>query len=130
VTSASTTRAEREYAWLEQRLDQWARWKRGGVLTGLGYGSLLGRYTKHDTPRATAIEYDNPAFDRMMLEVDRALQTLPAELGKVVRLYHDHANPDDALPTSEMARVCKCSIATLYRWRREAYRLIAKEVKL
>lgn len=100
------------------------------MLAGLGYGSLLGRYTKHDTPRATAIEHDNPAFDRMMLEVDRAVLSLPAELCKVVKLYHDHADQDDVLPPSEMARVCKCSIATLYRWRREAYRLIAHEVKL
>jgi DNA-directed RNA polymerase specialized sigma24 family protein len=126
---SANTRPADSFAWLELRLDQWGAWKRGGLLIGLGYGSLLGRYTKHDTPRSTSIEHDNPAFDRMMLDVDRAIQSLPPEFNLVVKLMHDPANPDDVLPPAEMARVCRCSVATYYRRLRAAYVLLAEEVK-
>lgn len=126
--SARIARAE-GFAWLEQRLDQWAQWKRGGMLAGLGYGSLLGRYSKRDVTTGPAIEHDNPAFDRMMGELDRAVLELPPQFLQVVRLKHDHHNPDDALPPSEMARVCNVSTSTVYYRLKLAYRLLAERLR-
>jgi hypothetical protein len=126
--SANTNTAD-QFDWLELRLDQWGRWKRGGLLTGLGYGSLLGRYTKRDAPGATFVEHDNPAFDRMMLEVDRAVAALPPDFLLVVRLQHDHTDRDNALPSSEKARCARCSVATFYRRLRAAYVMLAAEVR-
>lgn len=125
---SSVARAE-TYAWLEHRLDQWAQWKRGGISSALGYGSLLSRYTKHDVRGGPSIEHDNPAFDRMMNALDQAVIDLPAELKQVIKMTHDHASPDDALPVSVMAAQLKVSISTLYNWRKRAYQLLAARVK-
>lgn len=125
---SSTARAE-SYAWLEHRLDQWAQWKRGGILAALGYGSLLGRYTKTDVRSGPAVQHDNPAFDRMMLELDRAIADLPEFLARIVRMTHDHASPDDALPPAVMAAELEVSVSTLYYRRKLAYRQLAERVK-
>lgn len=126
--SAHIARAD-QFAWLEVRLDQWGAWRNAGVTSGLGYGSLLGRYTKHDTPRSTNVEYDNPAFDRMMMDLDHAVRSLPADFQQVVRLHHDNKDKDEALPASEACIVANCSPATYYRRLRAAYVLLAVEVK-
>jgi len=124
---SSRDRAE-SFAWLEHRLDQWAQWKRGGVMTMLGYGSLLGRYTKTEIRTGPSVQHDNPAFDRMMLELDRALGDLPEFLARIVRMTHDHASPDDALPASVMARELRVSVSTLYYRRKLAYQQLASRV--
>lgn len=128
MTSASTTRAD-TFEWLAIRLDQWGAWRRSGVSIGLGYGSLLGRYTKHDTPRTTSVEHDNPAFDRMMMDLDTAIRALPADFQQIIRLHHDHNDIDDALPASEAAHQLGCSVSTYYRRLRAAYVLLAGWVK-
>lgn len=124
---SSVARAD-SYAWLEHRLDQWAQWKRGGISSALGYGSLLGRYSKVEV-RGPCIEHDNPAFDRMMNDLDQAVIDLPTELRQVVKMTHDHASPDDALPVAVMAASLKVSVSTLYNWRKRAYQLLAQRVK-
>lgn len=125
---SSVDRAD-SFAWLEHRLDQWAQWKRGGMLSALGYGSLLGRYTKTEIRTGPTVQHDNPAFDRMMLELDRAIVDLPAFLARIVKLMHDHADPDNVLPPALMAAELGVSVSTLYYRRKLAYLHLAARVK-
>lgn len=121
--SAHSARAE-SYRWLEQRLDQWGAWRNGGVMRGLGARTM--RWPSKTEIPSGMVETDNPAFDRVMQDVDRAVASLSDVFKAVV--VQEHGRGDYTTVKEKRAELCQCSERTYQRRLLRAYELLADEL--
>lgn len=124
----SSNTAGDEYPRVEQLLDQWARWRSGG-LGELGYGSIAHRYEKRELP-SVHIEHDDPAFDNKMLDIGRCVGNLPPDYRAAVLSYHcapEHVSiKQRAAPTvRQRAEQLEIAVQTYYRRLRAGYAELA-----
>lgn len=121
--SARTARAE-SFAWLEQRLDQWGAWRNGGVMRGLGARTM--RWPSKTEIRSGIVETDNPAFDRVMQDIDRAVASLHDDFKAAI--IQEHGRGDYTTTPEKRAELCGCSPRTYSRRLQRAYELLADEL--
>jgi DNA-directed RNA polymerase specialized sigma24 family protein len=108
-------------------LEQWARWQHGILGVGLGYQGLSGsRYTRPDELNSAPIQHGDPRFDRLMLDVERALASLPGSLQDIVRAQY---LLDDGWTMLARAKRCHVSMDTYYRRLKIAHAHIAEQLR-
>lgn len=125
MTSASTTH-EADLAWVERLLEQWAQWQHGIMGIGLGYQGLSGaRYSKPEELKGAPVPHGDPKFDRTMLDVERALGSMPGSLQDVVRANY---LLDDSWTVKARAKKCHVSVDTFNRRLKIAHAHVAEQL--
>lgn len=123
---AHTAAAETNTTWLERRLDLWGAWRNGGVMRGLG--AAVSRWpSKTEIRSGTVIDVDNPAFERLMSDTDRAVASLEPEFKAVI--VEEHGRADYTTVVEKRADNCRCSESTYRRRLSRAYELLALEIQ-
>lgn len=102
---------DRVIASVDRQLIQWARWQTGILGEGLGYQSLLSRYQKREVGGGP-VESGDPAFDRRMLDIDRAVAGLISSLRRVVMVEYVHGH---WMSAADRAQKCHISEKTYSR---------------
>jgi hypothetical protein len=89
---------------IEQLLSQWSQWRMGPVVAGMGR-ALLMQYAPREGGDQVATPYWDTAFERLMLDVDRAVAGLEPVLRAVVETEYGHGA---ALIVADRAARCRC----------------------
>lgn len=99
---------------IERRLLNWARWKAGAGVGGLGYASVNMLAALSGGSRAAADPVPIPTMAIEAEETDRAVLALPSELRRTVEVVYlgrggmpDHAQALAAPVATVKARVCR-----------------------
>lgn len=126
MTSATTSDERSDLAWVERLLEQWAQWQHGIKGVGLGYSGLSGsRYAKPEELKGVTVQHGDPKFDRTMLDVERALASMPSSLQEVVRAQYLLG---DSWTMRARAKNCHVSMETYYRRLAIAHAHVAEQI--
>lgn len=104
----------------------WGAWRNGGIMRGLGYGSLLARYSKTEIRGGGMVEVDSPQFERMMSDTDTAVASLEPEFKAVI--IEEHGRGDYTTIVAKRAENCGCAESTYRRRLVRAYELLEQEI--
>lgn len=116
MTSATSARGRAEtdeFAWVARLLTQWGAWQHGILGIGLGMAGMSGRrYSRQAVELGIPVEHGDPVFDQRMLEVDRAVASLPKPLVLLARCQYVFGAD---WPREHRFKHCNVSESTYYR---------------